>query len=184
MTRAAAPFVLAAALLSACTEKSEAPAAQQERLPTSARPVAPKVASSPRSRALPTAAEAEFALTLGKSLFTEAKLEEAEAQLKVAAAGGRSEADALLLKVQAEIEARRRLAEARQKYEARDWAGAEAALGGIGNGTSLRQRADELAQKIAAVKQAEADEMKARIERAIDREGDAGVGEGSKERTR
>ncbi len=184
MTRAVARFILATALLGACSEKNVAPAAQQQLPSTSARSIAPKPVPTSRRGALPTAAEADLALTLGKALFAEARLEEAEAQLKVAAAGGRSEADALLLRVQAEIDARRRLAAARQKFEARDWEGAQAELGGIGAETSPRKRADELAERIAAVRRTEADEIKARLERTVDRVSDAGGGEESGEGAR
>jgi uncharacterized protein HemY len=42
---------------------------------------------------VPTAAEADMALSLGKLLFEQAKFDEAEEQLKIASAGGESDAD-------------------------------------------------------------------------------------------
>ncbi len=148
MTRAIASCALAGALLWACAEKKEAPRAPERARPLQALPPAgiPKAAPPElpgARRSVPSSAEAELALTLGKALLEDAKPEEAEVQLKVAAAGGRPGADELLLKVQSELEAKRRLADARRKFEARDWPGATEALAGVAPESSLRARADE-----------------------------------------
>lgn len=176
MTRVIASCALAGALLWGCNEKTAAPRAPDLARPMGApapatKAAAPQGAAVPRS--IPTAAEAELALTLGKALLEEAKPEEAEVQLKVAAAGGRSEADELLLKVQSELKAKRLLAEARQKFEARDWRGAEVALGGIAEDSSLRARANELAERIGSAREEESERMKRRMERELDKEGEA-----------
>jgi hypothetical protein len=180
MTRTIAGCALAGALLWGCAEKKEpapprdpagplgvpAPAAAR----AAPRSAAPPASASPKS--VPTAAEADLALTLGKALLEEAKPDEAEVQLKVAAAGGRAEADELLLKVRGELAAKRLLSEARKKFEARDWRGAEAALTGIGADSSLRARADDMIARIAAAKGEEAERMKRRLEKELDREGE------------
>lgn len=180
MTRAIASCALAGALLWACAEKKEAPRAPERARPLQALPPAgiPKAAPPElpgARRSVPSSAEAELALTLGKALLEDAKPEEAEVQLKVAAAGGRPGADELLLKVQSELEAKRRLADARRKFEARDWPGATEALAGVAPESSLRARADEIADEIAAAKVEESERMKRRMEKELDRDSEPGV---------
>jgi hypothetical protein len=194
MTWTFARCALAGALLWGCAEKKEAAQPRGPAGPLGAPAPAPAAArATPRAAAppgpalpksVPTAAEADLALILGKALLEEAKPDEAEVQLKVAAAGGRAEADELLLKVRGELAAKRLISEARQKLEARDWRGAEAALAGIGADSSLRARADEMFARIAAAKGEEAERMKRRLEKELDKEGEPSAPESDESKAR
>ncbi|MGI5860468.1 MAG: hypothetical protein ACOX6T_00255 [Myxococcales bacterium] len=97
---------------------------------------------------VPTSEEADFALSLGKMLFEQANFEEAEEQLRIASAGGKSEADGLLLRARAEIEAKKKLAAARQALQEKDYAKARQEFDSIPAGSVLSAVAQQIAEEI------------------------------------
>ena len=124
----------------------ESPAAQRH----GSRRLPPRV-----SGALPTATESELALSLGKEAFEQGELDDAEEALKVASAGGRSEADGLLLKVATERTGKEKLSLAREKYAAKDYKAAEQALAAVPVSSVLRPKADELGERVSRVRERE-----------------------------
>lgn len=128
---------------------------------------------------LPTAAEAELALTMGRALFEQAKFAEAEEQLKIASAGGKSEADEMLLRTRSEMSSKERLAAARKAFEENDLARAELELSAIPTESVLRPMADTFAEKIESSRERKSAEFEEKARKALVEELEPGSGSGS-----
>ncbi len=173
MTRAALialPALLAFALC-ACEETkrtTETPKVHAATAPEGKEEAQPSVTG--KITGVPSAAVADLALSTGKLAFEQANFDEAEKQLRVASAGGRPEADSLLLRVSTERSSKTHLQAARAKIEARDWTGAEGELAAIPSESVLRHKADELMDKVGKAKDDEAAALSKRMEQALDKD--------------
>jgi hypothetical protein len=147
--------------------------------PEVAKPAEPPPAEPKRLKweagMVPTAAESEFAFSLGKMLFEQALFDEAEEQLRIAAAGGKSEADKLLLRARAELQAKEKLTAARRALDGADFATAERELEAIPGESVLRSMADNLAEQLERARQKRdlefEEKVKAAVQDTFDEEG-------------
>ncbi|HCF62476.1 MAG TPA: hypothetical protein DFS52_31355 [Myxococcales bacterium] len=122
---------------------------------------------------VPTSEEAAFALGLGKMLFEQANFEEAEEQLRIASAGGKSDADGLLLRARAELDAKKKLAAAKRALEKKDYATARLELDSIPNGSVLSEVASQLAETIDEARERRDQEFEQRVRAAVTEEPEA-----------
>mgnify|MGYP000919464485 CR=1 FL=1 len=119
---------------------------------------------------MPTSEEAAFALGLGKMLFEQANFEEAEEQLRIASAGGKNEADGLLLRARAELDAKKKLAAAKTALEKKDYATARLELEAIPNGSALSGVAGQLAETIDEERERRDQEFEERVRATVTEE--------------
>jgi len=126
--------------------------------------------TGPRTSILPRAAEAKLALAIGKDLYAQAKLDEAEVQLKVASAGGLPEADGLLLKLRTEKKAKEKITVARQKLREGDHDGALTELAAVPSSSVLNPMAQQLVGEITAAKAKAQEELSRKMLEALKNE--------------
>ena len=118
-----------------------------------------------------------MALQLANQLMLQGKLEEAEVRYKVAAAGGSSEAEKMLMKLRTEITAKSYLDSAKQKSAYGDYDGALSALSQVPASSMLRKSADALVAQIKEKQEAMQKALEASIQQGLGGTGDAAATE-------
>ena len=126
---------------------------------------------------VPSAAQTAMALQLANQLMLQGKLEEAEVRYKVAAAGGSSEAEKMLMKLRTEITAKSYLDSAKQKSAYGDYEGALSALSQVPASSMLRKSADALVAQIKEKQEAMQKALEASIQQGLGGTGDAAATE-------
>ncbi len=173
--RTVAGMTCAALLVLGCPKPETSPPPPASPVATPSEPEKPK---GPRRLKwtpgmVPTSEEAAFALGLGKMLFEQANFEEAEEQLRIASAGGKSDADGLLLRARAELDAKKKLAAAKRALEKKDYATARLELDSIPNGSVLSEVASQLAETIDEARERRDQEFEQRVRAAVTEEPEA-----------
>ena len=118
---------------------------------------------------IPTVTDRKMALQLGYQLMAQGQVEEAEAKFKIAAAGGSSEAETMLLKIRMEKESKRLMDSAKEKIEFGDYDGAMLVLGSISSDSVQKAKADQLVEEIQRKKAARDQKIEENLRKGMEK---------------
>ena len=175
MRKAGAFSVFAASSIAAvlasgcsCSDKGAAPAANPQA-ETIAAPAVPSETQKKEEPIIPSATDRKMALQLGNQFMMQGKIEEAEEKYKIAAAGGSSEAEKMLLKIRTEKDAKQLMDAAKAKIDLGDYENAIPMLERIPQGSIQKAKADKLIETIKAKKEADERAMEENLRKGMER---------------